>query len=106
MSSLIQIELTDSSSGQSDNSITIRKRKRFILTPTPTTETITILDQPLSQLSISQSHLKRTKMKTATINTQLNKENIDSSIGLNGKLKPRYLKVSDQVFKQMLSKCH
>ncbi|CAF3778248.1 unnamed protein product, partial [Rotaria socialis] len=42
------------------------KRKRMLLTPTPTTEAITILDKPLSQLSISQGDPKKVKATTKT----------------------------------------
>ncbi|CAF5047696.1 unnamed protein product, partial [Rotaria sp. Silwood1] len=44
------------------------KRKRILLTPTSTTETISILDKPISQLSISQTGPKKTKT-TTTIET-------------------------------------
>jgi hypothetical protein len=76
------------------------KRKRFVLTPTPTSETITILDKSLSQLSISQRNPKKTK---TTTNDQLNNENKKSPINSTEQYRPRYLKVSDRIFKQLLS---
>ncbi|CAF3866507.1 unnamed protein product [Rotaria sp. Silwood1] len=106
------------------------KRKRILLTPTPTTETISILDKPLSQLSISQGGAKRTKTTTAaettsipdksfsqlsishedvkntkvtTADNQVHKEHNESSQSYLENFKPRYLKVSDRIFKQMLS---
>jgi hypothetical protein len=77
------------------------KRKRLLLTPTPTSEAITILDQPLSQLSISQRNPKRTK--TITTTDQLHSEINEPRIHPIEKFQPRYLKVSDQILKQMLS---
>jgi hypothetical protein len=77
------------------------KRKRFVLTPTPTSETTSILDKSLSQLSISQGNSKK-KKTTTTTNDQI--ENNELSMNSTEKYKPaRYLKVSDRVFKQMLS---
>ena len=98
--------MPDSSSGQSDDSMkVIRKRKRFILTPTPTTENITILDKPLSQLSISQGDPKRTKtiITIAATDNQVNDEMNELSTSYVEQCKPRYLKVPDRNFKQMLS---
>ncbi|CAM2729173.1 unnamed protein product [Rotaria socialis] len=113
------------------------KRKRMLLTPTPTTEAITILDKPLSQLSISQGDPKKVKAttkatlentlildeslsqlsisqenakKTATTvekpvtkKNQVNDGIKDSSMSHLENFKPRYLKVSDLVFKRILS---
>ncbi len=64
------------------------------------TETTTILDQPFSQLSISQRNPKKTK---TTTNDQLNNENKERPINSTEQYRPRYLKVSDQIFKQLLS---
>ncbi|CAF1491381.1 unnamed protein product [Rotaria sordida] len=106
------------------------KRKRILLTPTPTAETISILDKPLSQLSISQGVAKKTKTTTvaettsildksfsqismseenakktkATIaDNQVYKEHNELSQSYLENFKPRYLKVSNRIFKQMLS---
>ncbi|CAF3394550.1 unnamed protein product [Rotaria socialis] len=113
------------------------KRKRMLLTPTPTTEAITILDKPLSQLSISQGDPKKVKATTKTTleNTlildeslsqlSISQENANKTVTTvekpatkknqvnNGikespmshleNFKPRYLKVSDLVFKRILS---
>jgi hypothetical protein len=89
------------------------KRKRDMLTPTtPTTPT---LDQSLSQLSISeagqqqqqqQQSSKKKKTTTSTITTNnpsLQNQNNQASNNPMEKFKPRYLKVSDRIFKQMLS---
>ena len=104
-------ESIPNSDHSSDDGIVV-KRKRFLLTPSPpitttaTIETDTILDEPLSQLSISEGDRKRTKIVTST--TMISN---DKSINKNDKLptkslqndKPRYLNVSDRIFKQMLS---
>ncbi|CAF1349932.1 unnamed protein product [Adineta steineri] len=84
------------------------KRKRFMLTPTPTVETRTILDKPLSQLSISKRNPKKKKTTTTTTTTtttnpQLNDNNDDLSMNSSENYKPSYLKVSDRIFKQLLS---
>jgi len=84
------------------------KRKRDMLTPTtPTTPT---LDQSLSQLSISkagsqqQSKKKKAMGSTRTTNNPiLQNQNNQASNNPMEKFKPRYLKVSDRIFKQMLS---
>ena len=46
-----------------DNTKMTTERKRFELTPTPTTETISILDKPMSQLSMSQEDPKKTERR-------------------------------------------
>ncbi|CAF1535561.1 unnamed protein product, partial [Adineta steineri] len=82
------------------------KRKRFLLTPTPTVETRTILDKPLSQLSISNRNPKKKKTTTTittTTNPQLNDNNDDLLVNSSENYKPSYLKVSDRIFKQLLS---
>ena len=104
-------ESIPNSDHSSDDGIVV-KRRRFLLTPSPptitiTTETDTILDEPLSQLSISQGDRKRKKVVTST--TMISN---DKSMDKNHQLptnslqncKPRYyLNVSDRIFKQMLS---
>jgi hypothetical protein len=81
------------------------KRKRFVLTPTPTSETTSILDKSFSQLSISQGNPKKKKTitTTTTTNDQLNNQNDELSMNSTEKYKPRYLKVPDRIFKQLLS---
>jgi len=88
----------------------------MLLTPTPTSETTTILDKPLSQLSISPRKPKKTKKTittppppaatataiTTTATIISNQENEPSTSCLE-KFIPRYLKVPDRIFKQMLS---
>jgi hypothetical protein len=74
------------------------KRKKIVLTPTPTSETTSILDKSLSQLSISQGNRKKKKT-----NGQLNNQNDELSMNSTEKYKPRYLKVPDRIFKQLLS---
>ena len=78
------------------------------------------VNRSFSQLSISQENTKKKKIKTRNNqsnnellnvmngdNTQEKKkeENHDESVSMNymQNLKPHYLKVSDQIFKQMLS---
>ncbi|CAF3937208.1 unnamed protein product [Adineta steineri] len=97
--------LSNSSSNSSIDSIEMTpKRKRFLLTPTPTVETRTILDKPLNQLSISlRKKKKKKKKKTATRNVRLNNNNDDLSMNSSENYKPSYLKVSDRIFKQLLS---
>jgi hypothetical protein len=87
------------------------KRKRDILTPTTPTP---ILDSSLSQLSISevqgqqqrQQQSKKKKIMASTKianNPILTNKNKEISNNPAEKFKPRYLKVSDRIFKQMLS---
>ena len=99
----VQVALPDASSGQSVDSIEMTpKRKRFLLTPTPTQENKSILDKPLSQLSIAQRDPKRTRTTTAP-NQERQSQVHDVAANLMTTLKPRYLKVSDRVFRMMLS---
>ncbi|CAF1501088.1 unnamed protein product [Rotaria sordida] len=111
------------------------KRKRILLTPTPTSETISILDKPISQLSISQAGAKKTKTTTAEatsildksfsqlsisqenakktkpttttatafVNDEISSGNNESKMNYLENFKPRYLKVSDRIFKRMLA---
>ena len=108
------------------------KRKRILLTPTPTIETRSILDKPISQLSISQAGGKKTKATTtiettptidetfsqlsisqedvkntkatatALVHDEVSSDNNGPSINYLENFKPRYLKVSDRIFKRML----
>ncbi|CAF1532339.1 unnamed protein product [Rotaria sordida] len=111
------------------------KRKRILLSPTPTTETISILDKPISQLSISQARAKKTKTTaaetksildqrfsqlsisqedvketkpttatttTAFVTDEISNGNNESTMNYLENLKPRYLKVSDRIFKRIL----
>ncbi|CAF1569781.1 unnamed protein product, partial [Rotaria sordida] len=111
------------------------KRKRILLSPTPTTETISILDKPISQLSISQARAKKTKTAaaetksildqrfsqlsisqedvketkpttatttTAFVTDEISNGNNESTMNYLENLKPRYLKVSDRIFKRIL----
>ena len=105
-SSLPQVALPDTSSGTSVDSIEMTpKRKRLVLTPTPTREDMTILDKPLSQLSISQRDPKRTRTMTTVTTTQAQQQSHgrDMVNNLLTTIKPRYLTVPDRVFRLMLS---
>ena len=96
--------LPEASSGQSVDSMAMTpKRKRYMLTPTPTTETTTILDKRLSQLSISQGEPKKQRATTpiaATVHTERGNETPSNDME---NFKPRYLSVSDRIFRQILS---
>ena len=95
------------SSGQSVDSMAMTpKRKRYMLTPTPTTETTTILDKPLGQLSVSQGEPKRQRATTpiaATVHTERDNE---TPKNVMENFKPRYLTVSDRIFRQIIVQCH
>ena len=92
------------SSGQSVDSMAMTpKRKRYMLTPTPTTEATTILDKPLGQLSISQGEPKRQRATTPIAATAPTERDNESPPNAMENFKPRYLTVSDHVFRQLLS---
>ena len=63
------------------------------------------VNRSFSQLIISQEEPKKKKPTTATNNQSNNQEENDESLLINymQSSKPSYLKVSDQIFKQMLS---
>ncbi|CAF4946523.1 unnamed protein product, partial [Rotaria socialis] len=69
----INIQIDNSMNDNNDSTELGIKRKRFLLTPTPTTETMSILDKPLNQLSISQANSKKTKITTTTVTTILDR---------------------------------
>ena len=79
------------------------KRKRFVLTPTPTTETTSIIDKPLSQLSISQGDPKKKRATSPIIPILISQHSNEPSTSYMESFKPRYLKVPDRIFQQMLS---
>ena len=106
---LFQVAGPDASSGQSVDSIElIPKRKRFVLTPTPTCEHRTLLDRPVSQLSIAQRDWKRARTTTTTttaLTTQIQQQSQGHEMmtKVMTTFKPRYLQVPDRVFRTMLS---
>lgn len=73
---------------------------------TTITDTTSLIDKSFSQLSISPSDVQKTKVTTDTTTSVEDKNNSvdnESSINYLEQFKPRYLKVSDRIFKQILA---
>ena len=79
------------------------KRKRFLLTPTPTTESMSILDQPLSKLTISQGDPKKQRATSPITPILTPSQVIETFTNDMEDFKPRYLRVTDRIFRQILS---
>ena len=96
--------LPDLSSGESVDSMAMTpKRKRYELTPTPTEAEKSLLDHHFSQLSISQGDAKKQRATTPITTTAHTEPDSETSMCDMEQFKPRYLKVSDHVFRQILS---